>query len=71
MTSTAIIGAGAGLGAAAQQLADDGVQAQISQLIIGGRIVEGDPKKGPDVLADHLWDLHTQRDTFRVQVDSD
>ncbi len=47
-------------------LGEEGIQ--VSQLIIGGRIVEGDPKKGPEVLAARLWDLHTKRDTFRVPV---
>lgn len=43
----------------------------MSQLIIGGRIIAGDAEKDPDVLAGHLWDLHTKRDRFRHQVSAD
>ena len=50
-------------------LGEEGIQ--VSQLIIGGRIEEGDASKDPDVLAGRLWDLHSKRDAFRVQVDSD
>jgi NAD(P)-dependent dehydrogenase (short-subunit alcohol dehydrogenase family) len=50
-------------------LGEEGIQ--VSQLIIGGRIIEGDEEKGPDVLAERLWALHTRRDTFREQVASD
>ncbi|MEV4420945.1 SDR family NAD(P)-dependent oxidoreductase [Patulibacter sp. NPDC049589] len=50
-------------------LGEEGIQ--VSQLIIGGRIEEGDPKKDPGVLADLLWDLHVKRDRFRVQVSTD
>lgn len=50
-------------------LGEEGIQ--VSQLIIGGRIEEGDPEKDPAVLADKLWDLHEKRDTFRVQVSTD
>lgn len=50
-------------------LGEEGIQ--VSQLIIGGRIEEGDPEKDPGVLADRLWDLHDKRDTFRVQVSTD
>ena len=32
---------------------------------------EGDKEKDPAVLADHLWELHTKRDTFRTQVAED
>lgn len=37
----------------------------------GGAIVAGHAEKDPDVLAQKLWDLHTERDTFRVQVSTD
>ncbi len=37
----------------------------VGQLIIGGQIIEGDDEKDPEVLADHLWDLHEQRSEFR------
>ena len=43
----------------------------VGQLIIGGRIIEGDDEKDPDVLADRLWELHTKRDTFRTQISAD
>ncbi len=43
----------------------------VGQLIIGGKIIEGDEDKDPAVLADHLWELHTRRDTFRTQVAED
>lgn len=36
-----------------------------------GRIIAGDAEKDPDVLAGHLWDLHTKRDRFRHQVSAD
>lgn len=50
-------------------LGEEGIQ--VSQLIIGGAIVEGDDEKDPKVLADLLWELHARRDRFRVQVSSD
>lgn len=50
-------------------LGEEGIQ--VSQLIIGGRIIAGDPEKDPAVLAEILWDLHTKRDTFRHQVSAD
>jgi NADP-dependent 3-hydroxy acid dehydrogenase YdfG len=50
-------------------LGEEGIQ--VSQLIIGGRIVEGDPDKDPAILAGLLWDLHIKRDTFRHQVSAD
>lgn len=52
-----------------EALGEEGIQ--VSQLIIGGRIVEGDDEKDPAVLAQHLWDLHTKRDRFRLQVSAD
>lgn len=50
-------------------LGEEGIQ--VSQLIIGGGIIPGDPQKDPDVLAGLLWDLHAKRDTFRHQVSAD
>jgi len=47
-------------------LGEEGIQ--VSQLIIPGKIVPGDPEKDPDVLAGLLWDLHSRRDRFRHQV---
>lgn len=61
----------AGLTAYAQMLhevlADEGIH--VAQLVIPGAMVDGDPVKGPDVMADHLWDLHTGRSDFRFQVE--
>lgn len=50
-------------------LGEEGIQ--VSQLIIGGRIIAGDPDKDPAILAGLLWDLHAKRDTFRHQVSAD
>ncbi|TFD27771.1 MULTISPECIES: SDR family NAD(P)-dependent oxidoreductase [Cryobacterium] len=50
-------------------LGEEGIQ--VSQLIIGGRIIAGDPEKDPAKLAEHLWNLHTQRDRFRLQISAD
>ena len=50
-------------------LGEEGIQ--VSQLIIGGRIIEGHPEKDPATLAEHLWNLHTQRDRFRLQSSAD
>ena len=36
--------------------------------MIGGAIVEGDKDKDPAVLAQTLWDMHSKRDQFRVEV---
>jgi NADP-dependent 3-hydroxy acid dehydrogenase YdfG len=49
-------------------LGEEGIQ--VSQLIVGGRIVAGDAETDPDILAGHLWDLHTKRDRFRHQIRS-
>ncbi len=60
----------AGLSAYAQllheALGEEGIQ--VFQLIIPGAIVDGDPVKGTQALAGHLWDLHTRRDRFRFTV---
>ncbi|MXG88218.1 SDR family NAD(P)-dependent oxidoreductase [Nocardioides flavescens] len=50
-------------------LGEEGIA--VSQLIIGGEIIEGDDEKDPAVLADHLWDLHTKRTEFRRQISED
>ena len=50
-------------------LGEEGIA--VSQLVIGGAIVEGDDEKDPGVLADTLWQLHVDRTTFRVQVSAD
>ncbi|WP_104201446.1 SDR family NAD(P)-dependent oxidoreductase [Cryobacterium sp. Y29] len=50
-------------------LGEEGIQ--VSQLIIGGRIIAGHPEKDPAKLAEHLWNLHIQRDRFRLQISAD
>ncbi|MCW2849874.1 MAG: Dehydrogenase [Marmoricola sp.] len=50
-------------------LGEEGIY--VGQLIIGGRIIEGDDEKDPDVLANRIFALHTQRDRFRDQVSAD
>ena len=44
---------------------------QVAQLIIGGAIEPGSEDKDPEVLAEKLWSLHTDRTTFRTQVSQD
>jgi NAD(P)-dependent dehydrogenase (short-subunit alcohol dehydrogenase family) len=68
-TSVAFAGQAAYAQLLHEVLGEEGIQ--VSQLVIGGRIVEGDPEKDPNVLADLLWGLHARRDTFRHQVGSD
>lgn len=68
-TSVAFAGQAAYAQLLNEALGEEGIQ--VSQLVIGGRIIPGDPEKDPDVLAGHLWDLHTNRDRFRHQVSAD
>jgi short-subunit dehydrogenase len=68
-TSVAFAGQAAYAELLHEVLGEEGIY--VGQLIIGGRIIEGDPEKGPDVLADQLFELHRKRDTFRTQVSSD
>lgn len=68
-TSVAFAGQAAYVQLLNEVLGEEGIQ--VSQLIIGGAIVAGDAEKDPHVLAGKLWDLHTGRDTFRVQVSTD
>lgn len=68
-TSVAFAGQAAYAQLLHEVLGEEGIH--VSQLIIGGRIIEGDPEKDPDVLAGVLWDLHTRRDTFRHQISAD
>ena len=68
-TSVAFAGQAAYAQLLHEALGEEGIA--VSQLIIGGQIVEGDEKKSPDVLAEHLWELHTKRDEFRRQIDED
>lgn len=68
-TSVAFAGQAAYAELLHEVLAEEGIH--VAQLVIGGRIIEGDDEKGPDVLAGHLWDLHVKRDRFRHQVSAD
>ncbi|MFS0717065.1 SDR family NAD(P)-dependent oxidoreductase [Arthrobacter sp. 1P04PC] len=68
-TSVAFAGQAAYAQLLNEVLGEEGIQ--VSQLIIGGRIIDGDPEKDPAILAGHLWDLHTKRDRFRLQISSD
>ncbi|MFY0409080.1 SDR family NAD(P)-dependent oxidoreductase [Solicola sp. PLA-1-18] len=68
-TSVAFAGQAAYAELLHEVLGEEGIQ--VSQLIIGGQIIEGDEDKDPAVLADHLWDLHTKRDRFRLQISED
>ncbi|MBN9100951.1 MULTISPECIES: SDR family NAD(P)-dependent oxidoreductase [unclassified Pseudonocardia] len=65
-TSVAFAGQAAYAQLLHEVLGEEGIQ--VSQLIIPGRIIAGDAEKDPDVLAGHLWDLHTKRDRFRFVV---
>jgi NAD(P)-dependent dehydrogenase (short-subunit alcohol dehydrogenase family) len=49
-----------------ETLAEEGIH--VAQLVIGGGIIAGDEEKDPAVLAGHLWDLHTGRDRFRLEI---
>jgi NAD(P)-dependent dehydrogenase (short-subunit alcohol dehydrogenase family) len=63
----------AGLSAYAQilneRLGEDGIQ--VSQLVVGGSIEKGHPEKDPEQLAERLWELHSGRDRFRLEVATD
>ncbi|WP_218220001.1 SDR family oxidoreductase [Nesterenkonia sp. Act20] len=58
----------AGESAFAQMLHDELAEENIhvGQLIIPGQITEGSENKDPKVLAEKLWDMHTERNEFRV-----
>lgn len=68
-TSVAFAGQAAYAQLLHEVLGEEGIH--VSQLIIGGRIIEGDPEKDPTVLADVIWGLHARRDTFRHQISAD
>ncbi len=68
-TSVAFAGQAAYAQLLHEVLGEEGIH--VSQLIIGGRIIEGDPEKDPTVLADAIWGLHARRDTFRHQISAD
>jgi NADP-dependent 3-hydroxy acid dehydrogenase YdfG len=68
-TSVAFAGQAAYAQLLHEVLGEEGIQ--VSQLIIPGAIRPGDPEKGPDALAEHLWNLHSKRDRFRFTVGTD
>ncbi|KAJ1683838.1 hypothetical protein LUZ63_020983 [Rhynchospora breviuscula] len=68
-TSVAFAGQAAYAELLHEVLGEEGIY--VGQLIIGGQIIEGDEEKDPDVLAEKIWTLHSERDTLRVQVSSD
>lgn len=68
-TSVAFAGQAAYAELLHEVLGEEGIQ--VSQLIIGGAIDPDSDDKSPEALAEHLWRLHTDRDTFRFQVDED
>ncbi|MCM0620845.1 SDR family NAD(P)-dependent oxidoreductase [Nocardioides bruguierae] len=45
-------------------LKDDGIH--VGQLIIPGAIEEGHPNKDPEVLAEKLWTIHSEKGEFRT-----
>ena len=49
------------------ELKADGIH--VGQLIIPGAIVAGHDRKDPKVLADTLWEMHTNHGEFRVFAD--
>ncbi|RJT77986.1 SDR family NAD(P)-dependent oxidoreductase [Arthrobacter cheniae] len=68
-TSVAFAGQAAYAQLLHEVLGEEGIH--VSQLIIGGRIIEGDPEKDPAVLAGVIWNLHAERSTFRHQISAD
>lgn len=46
------------------RLANENIR--VRQLVVPGAIQPGDPDTDPTVLADRLWQLHTQADEFRT-----
>ena len=68
-TSVAFAGQAAYAQLLHEVLGEEGIY--VGQLIIGGRIIEGDEEKDPAVLADRIFALHTKRDAFRDQVSED
>ncbi|WP_139982294.1 SDR family NAD(P)-dependent oxidoreductase [Nocardioides litoris] len=68
-TSIAFAGQKAYIELLHDELADEGIY--VGQLIIGGQIIAGDDEKDPDVLAERIFALHSQRDRLRDQVSED
>ncbi len=50
-------------------LGEEGIH--VAQLIIGGAIEPGSEDKDPEVLADRLYTMHTDREGFREQISTD
>ncbi len=67
-TSVAFAGQAAYAQLLHEELKEEGIH--VGQLIIGGAIEPGG-EKDPEVLADRLWTMHTERGEFRVQVSTD
>ena len=65
-TSIAFAGEGAYATMVNEVLAAENIH--VGQLIIPNGITPGHPTHDPDVLADRVWAMHTERDTFRVFV---
>lgn len=68
-TSVAFAGQAAYAELLHEVLGEEGIH--VSQLIIGGAIEPDSDDKSPEALAERLWRLHTERDTFRTQVSTD
>ena len=68
-TSVAFAGQAAYAQLLHEVLGEEGIY--VGQLIIGGRIIEGDEEKDPAVLADRIFALHTKRTEFRRQISAD
>lgn len=67
-TSVAFAGQAAYAQLLHEELKEEGIH--VGQLIIGGAIEPGG-EKDPEVLADRLWTMHTERGEFRHQVSTD
>ena len=68
-TSVAFAGQAAYIDLLHEVLGEEGIH--VAQLIIGGQIIAGDKDKDPDVLAEHLWELHSERKELRRQIGTD
>jgi NADP-dependent 3-hydroxy acid dehydrogenase YdfG len=66
-TSIAFAGEGAYATMINEVLAAENIH--VGQLIIPNGITPGHPTHDPDVLADRVWAMHTERDSFRTFVD--
>jgi NAD(P)-dependent dehydrogenase (short-subunit alcohol dehydrogenase family) len=68
-TSVAFAGQAAYAQLLHEVLGEEGIY--VGQLIIGGSIDPDSDEKSPEALAERLWTMHTERSTFRTQVDED